>query len=76
MGGYELLGIILFVALLFIAASISWNYSKSSSKSPHGSCEFCKYEKDGILVYIDKEGLNKERKLAKYCPLCGRKLNQ
>lgn len=47
-----------------------------SSSSSSSSCEYCKKNDNDILSYIDKKDLKKERRLARYCPECGRKLKR
>ena len=55
---------------LFIGAAIGDSLNNPSKKPP---CEFCKHD-DVIKAY--RRGRKDEKRLANYCPLCGRKIRK
>ncbi len=78
---YIIMGIFLLIFIVVLCSSGSASSSDSSSDSSADSsadpspCDFCKHYKDAnILAYVEKENLNQERRLAAYCPVCGKKL--
>lgn len=68
--GPVIFGFIGFIIGIMLCAFASWT-SSSEPNEEQKKCIFCK---KGVTILALRKGFSDERHIAKYCPLCGKKL--